>query len=150
MWLVRCSFTSRRPRPRIHTRFIRGPSSAVARFTYRFSSVRLKLFSAFATADRTTRPIVTAELFGRCSRMAIASSADLPLMRSVTSRAFRGRRRWDWALGFTSMSSRSRLHGRRGLGGGGTPVPPERAGGGELAEPGADHRLGDEERHVAT
>src|SRR5207245_2594453 len=52
---------SRRPRPRIHTRFMRGPSLATARFTYRLSSVRLKLFSAFAIADRTTRPTAPAE-----------------------------------------------------------------------------------------
>src|SRR5438067_1566054 len=30
---------------------MRGPSFAMARFTYRFSSVRLKLFSALAMAD---------------------------------------------------------------------------------------------------
>src|SRR2546421_617235 len=35
---------------------MRGPSFAMARFTYRFSSVRLKLFSALAMAERTTRP----------------------------------------------------------------------------------------------
>src|SRR5439155_25097840 len=51
---MRCTFKSRRPRPRYHTRFMRGPSFAIAFFTYRFSSVRLKLFSALAIADRTT------------------------------------------------------------------------------------------------
>jgi len=83
---------SRRPRPRYHTRFMRGPSSASALFTYRFSIVMLKLFSAFAIA----------EPFGRCSRIEIASSADFPVIKSVTSRAFRGETRWNVALAFTS------------------------------------------------
>ena len=65
--------------------------------------MRLKLFSAFATADRTTRPIVSAEPFGRFSRMEIASSADFPLMRSATRRAFRGETRWNFATAFTSI-----------------------------------------------
>src|SRR5258708_32062949 len=71
-------------------------------------------------------------------------------MSSTTGGPSRGETRGNWALAFTPMSSRSRLHGRRGLGGGATPVPLEGAGGGELAEPVADHVLGDEDRHVAT
>src|SRR2546430_937934 len=50
---------------------MRGPSFAMARFTYRFSSVRLKLFSALAMAERTTRPSGSDVDFGRFSRIAM-------------------------------------------------------------------------------
>src|SRR5207245_5419292 len=88
---------------------------AIARFTYRRSRVRLKLFSAFAIADRTTRPSGSEVDLGWVSRIAIASSAVLPVMRSVTSLAFRGDSRRNFALAFTSMAG-ARLHGRRALG----------------------------------
>src|SRR6267378_1094026 len=166
---MRCTLRSRRPRPRYHTRFMRGPSFAIAFFTYRFSSVRLKLFSALAMAERTTRPSGIAVDFGRFSRIEIASSALLPLMRSVTRRAFLGESRRYRADAFTSTSS-TRPHVRRALGGaarGGrtragrrnragrlgrrdrATVTAEAARRRELAEPVADHVLGDEDRNVA-
>src|SRR6267143_335191 len=166
---MRCTFRSRRPRPRYHTRFMRGPSFAIAFFTYRFSSVKLKLFSALAMADRTTRPSGSEVDFGRFSRIAIASSALLPLMRSVTRRAFRGESRRKRADAFTSTSSTrpyvgralrragarcgrpragcgrcARRLGRRDR----APVATEVPCRGELAEPVANHVLGDEDRHV--
>src|SRR5437773_1765661 len=95
---------SRRPRPRYQTRFMRGPSSASAFFTYRFSIVMLKLFSAFAIAERTTRPIWRLEPLDRCSRMAMASPTGLPLMSSVTRRALRGENRWNFAEAVTSIN----------------------------------------------
>src|SRR5712692_1384711 len=166
---MRCTLRSRRPRPRNHTRFMRGPSFAMARFTYRFSSVRLKLFSALAIAERTTRPSGSDVDFGRFSRMAIASSALFPLMRSVTRRAFLGESRRQRAEAFTSISS-TRPYVRRALGRPGTrrgrspgwcggrarrlrrsdraTMPAEAPRGLELAEPVADHVLGDEDRHV--
>src|SRR5437762_3202408 len=167
---MRCTLRSRRPRPRYQTRFMRGPSFAMARFTYRFSSVRLKLFSALAMADRTTRPSGRAVDFGRFSSMEMASSALLPLMRSVTRRAFLGESRRYRADAFTSTSG-ARSHIRRALRGatgrrrsrGGCrrgarrfrrrdrpTVPAEAARGGELAEPMTDHVLGDEDGHVTT
>src|SRR5437899_5151004 len=164
---MRCTLRSRRPRPRYHTRFMRGPSFAMARFTYRFSSVRLKLFSALAMAERTTRPSGSDVDFGRFSRIAIASSALFPLMRSVTRRAFLGESRRKRADAFTSTSG-TRPHVRRALGRAGTTcgrcgsrrgrrarslgrrdgatVSTEVARCGELAEPVADHVLGDEDR----
>src|SRR5437773_3205735 len=147
MWLVRRSFVSRRPRPRIQMRFMRGPSSAMARFTYRFSSVMLKLFSAFATAERTTRPIGSAAPSGRFSSIEIASSADFPVMRSVTSLALRAR------IAGTSRtralpSSCPRLHGRGRLGGGAATMRAERPRRRELAQAVTDHVLRDEDRHV--
>src|SRR5712691_7677445 len=166
---MRCTFRSRRPRPRYHTRFMRGPSFAIAFFTYRFSSVRLKLFSALAMAERTTRPSGSAVDFGRFSRIEMASSALLPLMRSVTRRAFLGESRRYRAEAFTSTlgtcphvggalgragtgrrrgprrNNRARRLGRRDR----APVPAEAPRGRELAEPVADHVLGDEDRHVA-
>src|SRR6266581_867744 len=111
---MRCTLRSRRPRPRYHTRFMRGPSFAMAFFTYRFSSVRLKLFSALAMAERTTRPSGSAVDLGRFSRMEMASSTLLPLMSSVTRRAFLGERRRYRADAFTSTSS-TRPHVRRPL-----------------------------------
>src|SRR5258706_6165789 len=165
---MRCTLRSRRPRPRYHTRFMRGPSFAIAFFTYRFSSVRLKLFSALAMADRTTRPSGSAVDFGRFSSMEIASSALLPLMRSVTRRAFLGESRRYLADALTSTSS-ARPHVRRPLrcaasrratGGGRrgrargfrssdrTTVSAEAPRRRELAEPVADHVLRDENRYV--
>ena len=67
----------------------------------------------FATADRTTRPIGSALPFGRCSSSAIASSADLPLMSSVTRRALRGEKRWNLALARTSITRPSTEPRRR-------------------------------------
>src|SRR5947207_914892 len=167
---MRCTFRSRRPRPRYHTRFMRGPSFAIAFFTYRFSSVRLKLFSAFAMAERTTRPRGSDVDFGRFSSIEMASSALFPLMRSVTRRAFLGESRRYRADAFTSISStrphigralgraaRSRrtrpgYRGRAGrLGRRDRPtVSAEAARRRELAEPVSDHVLGDEDRHVTT
>src|SRR5216110_3169586 len=166
---MRCTLRSRRPGPRYQTRFMRGPSFAMARFTYRFSSVRLKLFSALAMAERTTRPSGSDVDFGRFSRMAIASSALFPLMRSVTRRAFLGESRRKRADAFTSTSG-PRPHVGRALGRAGTrcgrsrcwsgrrarrlgrrdgaTVSTEVARRGELAEPVADHVLGDEDGHV--
>src|SRR5438105_7105868 len=165
---MRCTLRSRRPRPRYHTRFMRGPSFAIAFFTYRFSSVRLKLFSAFAMAERTTRPRGSDVDFGRFSSIEMASSALFPLMRSVTRRAFLGERRRKRADAFTSTSG-TRPHVRGALGRAGTrgrraggrgcrarrfggrdraTVSAEAARRRELAEPVADHVLGDEHRDV--
>src|SRR6266446_6098271 len=162
---MRCTLRSRRPRPRYHTRFMRGPSFAIAFFTYRFSSVRLKLFSAFAMAERTTRPSGSAVDFGRFSSIEMASSALLPLMRSVTKRAFLGESRRYRADAFTSTSS-TRPYVRRALGGAGSRGRSRGGRGGgarrlggcdraavsteaprrrELAEPVTDHVLGDED-----
>src|SRR2546428_3556955 len=146
---------------------MRGPSFAIAFFPYRLSSVRLKLFSALAIADRTTRPSGSAVAFGRFSRMAIASSALLPVMRSVTRRAFRGESRRNFADAFTSTlgtrpygrrslwrASARRWRGRRGRGrcslrrGDRAAVPAERPRRSELAETVADHVLGDEDGHM--
>src|SRR3954470_23388440 len=157
---------SRRPRPRYQTRFMRGPSSAVAFFTYRFSMVMLKLFSAFATADRTTRPIGSELPLPRFSSSAIASSTGLPWMRSVTRRALRGEKRWNFAEALTSIVLRPRRrgrcrtrgrsrtrcarrdHGRRGFRRRAATVRLEDARRGELAELVADHVLGHKHRHV--
>src|SRR2546429_6766632 len=167
---MRCTLRSRRPRPRYHTRFMRGPSFAIAFFTYRFSSVRLKLFSAFAMAERTTRPRGSDVDFGRFSSIEMASSALFPLMRSVTRRAFLGESRRYRADAFTSISS-TRPHIGRPLGcaarsrrtrpgyGGraGPPRPPDRAALSpeaarrpELAAPRADPRLRGEDGHGTT
>src|SRR2546426_4971198 len=85
-------------------------------------------------AERTTRPSGSEVDFGRFSRMAIASSALFPLIRSVTRRAFLGERRRKRAEAFTSISGTG-PYVRRALGRPGTRGRPPRPGGGGAPPP---------------
>src|SRR5436305_8926214 len=101
--------------------------------------------SALATAERSTFSTVREAPSGEnCSRRR-ASRTWAPRMRSTTRRAFRGEIRTYLADAFASMSNAllERRAPFRVM-----PVRPEHASRGELPQLVADHRLGDEHRHV--
>src|SRR5699024_4857758 len=90
MWLVLLLIGEADPFARGRKRFIVGPSLTKASLTTKFSTSKSKLFSAFATADINTFSMIPADLFGVNFKIEIASATLLPLIRSITKRAFRG------------------------------------------------------------
>ena len=78
------------PFARGRKRFIVGPSLTKASDTYKFSTSKSKLFSAFAIADIKTFSMIDAALFGVNFRIAIASATLFPRIKSITKRALRG------------------------------------------------------------
>jgi len=109
-----------RPLPRIHTRFIRGTLVGHGAFYVQVLERQVEVVPAFATAERT-RGRSWSPSPSEVLEIEIASSADLPVIRSVTSRASAGH-----ALEFRARfhsQLRSRLHGRGRLGGAPRPCP---------------------------
>src|SRR3990172_2703959 len=127
-------------------RLIVGPSLATASAMNSSSADRFRLFSAFAVALLSTRATSRAAACGMNRRSAAASSTGLPLIASVIRRAFRVEPRRYLAVAETRtvIAPLPQPAGPVGV----LAMPAVRAGGGELAEPVADHVLGDVHRHV--
>src|SRR5436189_518068 len=102
------------------------------------------LCSALATAERRTFSTIRAAARGVYWSVASASPTDFPRIWSSTSRAFRADTRTKRAR--ASVRTALRLPRRRGRGLLGRAVRPERSGHRELAQPVADHVLGDVDR----
>src|SRR5206468_2051181 len=102
------------------------------------------LCSALAAAERRTFSTIRAAARGVYWSVASASPTDFPRIWSSTSRAFRADTRTKRAR--ASVRTALRLPRRRGRGLLGRAVRPERSGHRELAQPVADHVLGDVDR----
>src|SRR5580700_3642072 len=131
-------------------------------------SARPPLAPALAIALASTLPTGSLADCGANARTARASSAGIPRIRSTTRRAFRGVTRTYRAfalasirpspsLSWSSMSQRGyprvrgQSPGQQALTAAAAVIPDmaaERARRGDLPELVADHRLGDEDRHV--
>src|SRR5829696_3870102 len=145
MWVMGLWIGNARPCARGRQRLIVGPSLQIASAMNSSSADRLMLFSALAVALFSTRATSRAAACGMNRRMAAASSTGLPLIASVTRRAFRVEPRRYLAVADTRISSLlPQPAGPIGV----LAVPAIAAGGRELAEPMADHVLGDVHRHV--
>src|SRR5918993_2773903 len=134
-----------RPWARGRHRLIVGPSFAIASAMYSSSAERFMLFSALAVALFSTRATSRAAACGMNRRMALASSTGLPLIASVTRRAFRVEPRRYLAVAETRIVVLlPQPAGPIGV----LAVPGIRGVGRDPAEPVADHVLRDVHRHV--
>src|SRR5688572_25487940 len=110
---------------------------------------RLLLCSALAMAEATTLPIGSDAACTSKRRMSSASSTGSPRTRSMTRRHFIGVMRTNLAWASAAFGGRCRVLFSATTG---PPVvldvPTEGAGGRELTELVADHRLGHEDRDV--
>src|SRR5699024_7970506 len=151
-----------RPLARGRNRLRVGPSSTYAALmTSTFSSNASPAWSALtralAIALSTTLRTVSAAACGANRSTLTASVARWPRMLSTTRRAFRGVTRTYRACALASIDSclTCRMIRDAGFGASAAPcltvvlvVPAVGAGRGELPQLVADHRLGDEDRHV--
>src|SRR6266851_80810 len=103
MWLVRLKMLKRRPMARGWPRFNIGPGSTRMSLITRSSRTRLKLFSAFACAERITLATSRAADLGMNEQA--TSASDTGRLRSVraTSRTLRGEVLTHLAFACTSM-----------------------------------------------